>query len=161
MRRVLIFEDDVRFYEIPPGLMESVNRFLDRNESWDIFYLGGIPGKLWLTHDRHIARVRCAGVHSYILSERAFAKIANWDFHGDGRAVDTVYKRLLKGYCCFPMITRQEDDSKTPSNIAAQRLREGGRADSDNTRMWEETRRKQYWHAYFRYFHRWLFRLQQ
>lgn len=160
-QRVLVFEDDVRFYDIPVGLIRRINLFMDADRSWDIFYLGGILGKLWLTRYRGIARIRCAGVQSYILHERAFKRAIQWDYTKDNRAVDTVYKRILKGFSCFPLITRQEEENLAPSSIAEQRRKEGNVQAANQPSAWKVTKRKQYWCAYFRYLHRWLFRLQQ
>ena len=159
--RVLVFEDDCRFYDIPAGMIARINKFLNENQTWDVFYLGGILGKLWLTKYKSIARIRCAGVHSYIVHRRACEKIVTWDYTTHTKAVDTVYKKELKGYSCFPLLTWQEEVVSSPSNIAQQRMVEGALSPFNTKEVWEKTKKKQYRCAYFRYLHRWLFRLQQ
>jgi len=71
--RVLILEDDATLLQFWPTQVSQINSFMKRCEP-ELFYLGANLGKVWLTWNRGIARVRTKGAHAYILSRKGFPK---------------------------------------------------------------------------------------
>ncbi len=151
--RILIFEDDCRFNNLYINF-KQINKFLDENNSWEIFYLGGMLGDLWLTRNRNIARIRCACTHSYIVNISSCRKITKIDFESAGQPIDRIYKRRFKAYSCFPLITEQ--DVNLPSNIAP--IRNGW---SISESRWGKQRRSQYFQAYIKNVYKFIFTINQ
>jgi len=160
LERILVFEDDCRFYEFDPIQLEQINSFLDSNDKWDLFYLGGILGDLWKTKYKGIARIKCVGVHSYIIPKRTYNKILDIDYDKTNKAVDRVYKRMFRSYSPFPLISKQEDDELLGSSINQFRNKVKGRTSNSGTSiMWEKNRKKENTQVYFKNLHKWLLRI--
>ncbi|MCX4026260.1 glycosyltransferase family 25 protein [Endozoicomonas sp. SM1973] len=139
--RVLIFEDDVMFHRIPSAReLKRFNQFLKSNRG-DIFYLGALLGRMWLTPKLGIARCSAFCTHSYILNKSGMEKLVDTPY--DGTAVDLVYKRKLDSYLAFPMLTSQLPYDVASSDISTHR--------NDNVVFtddsWEVNKRYQYWSA--------------
>jgi glycosyl transferase family 25 len=161
--RILIFEDDVRFYAFDPKQIKQLNKFMAQNQTWDIIYLGGILGRLWKTKHKGMARIRCAGVQSYIVSSRAYQKILDIDYDQTTKAVDTIYKKILKAYAPYPLMTRQEDDCILASSIQGTRNQITGTnaLSGSQEKMWRGNRKKEIKQVYFNNLHKWLLRIDQ
>ncbi|MEH6638457.1 MAG: hypothetical protein V7717_04190 [Porticoccaceae bacterium] len=160
---VLIFEDDVRFYDFNPIQIAQINFFLDQNKTWDMFYLGGILGKMWKTESDGITRIRCAGTHSYIVHKRAFERVLEIDYEKTEKAVDSVYKKKFKLYSPYPLMTRQEDNCILGSSIQGYRDQVTGSKGKlgEQEKMWRKNRIKERQQVYFKNLHKWLFKLDQ
>lgn len=134
---ILIFEDDVVFENnISTDQIARINQFISRNNP-DLFYLGIILGKMWLTWHRGVARCRGAGTHGYVLSQKACRELITHKFTGLG--IDTLYKRLFKGFCAFPMLCHQLPDGISSSDIDGFRCSNG-----KDQAFWEANRKRQY-----------------
>lgn len=158
--RILVLEDDCRCYDFDPIQFQQINHFLENNKDWDLFYLGGILGDLWKTKYKGIARIKCAGVHSYIIPKRTYQKILDIDYEKSSRAVDRLYKKIFKCYSPYPLITKQEDEEFLNSSINEFRNEQKGReAKSGTSKMWERNRKKEKTQVYFNNLHKWLFRI--
>ncbi|MDR3300474.1 MAG: glycosyltransferase family 25 protein [Candidatus Accumulibacter sp.] len=106
-KRALILEDDCIIEPFAPKTIQRVNCFLnDKNP--EIFYLGVLLGKIWLTWRWNIARCRAQGAHAYIISEQGCQKIIEFGEYV-GKGIDSIFSKRFKGYCVFPMIGFQND----------------------------------------------------
>lgn len=137
-RRVLILEDDATLGSFGKWLPSRINRFLNKREP-EIFYLGVILGKLWLTWFPGIARVRAQGAHAYILSAEGCRKVLALGPYG-GRGIDNHYSKMFTGFCCFPMISQQQPENICTSDL--QPFRGGGVGYVDA--FWKGNRQRQY-----------------
>jgi glycosyl transferase family 25 len=113
-RRALILEDDCVLEDFSPKAVSRINRFLNTRNP-EIFYLGLLLGKIWLTWHPGIARCRGAGTHAYIVSSEACRKMLGRGAY-TGMAIDTAFSRLFKAYSAFPMMCFP--DYESPSDIA-------------------------------------------
>ncbi len=135
--RVLILEDDAIIDPFRPETILRINRFLE-SANPEIFYLGAVLGKMWLTRHRNIARIRGQATHAYILSAQGCAKVAGWEAYF-GRGIDNLYSKRFKGYGVFPMICFQND--QLASDIRPFRSSTEGEIQFDRL---QQHRRKQY-----------------
>lgn len=135
-RRVLVLEDDVVFENNALKKVDAINRFLN-NKDPEVFYLGAILGKIWLTWHWGIARVRGQGAHAIILTSRACKKISCLEYTGYG--IDNLYTKMFKIYTCFPMIAYQQPAELFPSDLDSFRKHEG-----KGEKFWRNIRKKQY-----------------
>ena len=156
LKRIMIFEDDMRFYDFKAKQIDQINVFLDQNQDWELFYLGGLLGKIWRSGSRGIARIRCAGTHSYIVHERAYDKILSIDYENTTKAVDTIYKNMFRSYSPYPLMTRQEDDCLLPSYIERFRDQVVGkkRKPGKQEKKWRKNRKLEFWQYNFTQLHR-------
>lgn len=115
---VLILEDDVTLENCSISKVSKINKFLEKNNP-DIFYLGATLGKVWLTWNIHIARIRSQGAFAYILSRESCKKVASLEYEGKG--IDNYYSKIFKGYSVFPLIIGHQVEKILPSNIRATR----------------------------------------
>lgn len=125
---VLILEDDITYEGCSLSKVNKINRFLE-NKKPDIFYLGATLGKLWLTWNPNIARIRSQGAFAYILSNDSCRKVIGLKY--EGRGIDNYYSKAFKGYSVFPFIIGHQVEEVLPSNIRATR---GGWYYSDEDR---------------------------
>jgi glycosyl transferase family 25 len=116
-----------------PKLVVRINRFL-RDQNPEIFYLGVLLGKCWLTWNLGISRCRGQGTHAYIISDRGCQKMLTWEDYA-GRGIDNLFAKRFKGYCAFPMIAFPDTTSASDINPAG-----GGK----NINLRDHLRRKQY-----------------
>jgi glycosyl transferase family 25 len=130
-RRVLILEDDATLEFFAPRVLTRINRFLAKRNP-DIFYLGVILGRLWLTWTPSIARVRAQGGHAYMLSAEACRKVIGLGDYS-GRGIDNYYSKMFAGFCCFPMISQQQTEGVCASDL--RQFRGGGKGFDDA--FWE------------------------
>jgi glycosyl transferase family 25 len=112
--RILILEDDAFIDPFSQGIVQRINNFLERTNP-DLFYLGVLLGKIWLTWHRNIARCRGQGAHAYIISRPGCEKILSWDDYC-GKGIDSVFSKRFKAYCVFPMMCYQDTST---SDIAS------------------------------------------
>lgn len=117
-KNVLILEDDITYEGCSLSRVNKINRFLEKNKP-DIFYLGATLGKLWLTWDLHVARIRSQGTFAYILSNDSCRKVVSLKY--EGRGIDNYYSKIFKGYSIFPFIIGHQVEEVLPSNIRATR----------------------------------------
>lgn len=110
-KRALVLEDDCTLSEFSTTTVKRINRFLNANDP-EIFYLGVILGKIWLTWRLNIARCRGQGAHAYIVSRSGCRKMLEWEPY-DGKGIDNLFSKRFKGYCVFPMICYQNNDFKS------------------------------------------------
>ena len=134
---ILIFEDDVVFENrIFTKQFQRIDYFIKKYK-YDVFYLGVILGKMWLTWHKNIARCRAAGAHAYILSKKACHILCAHEYAGFG--VDKFYKMKFKGFCAFPMLCRQLPGEASKSDLDGFR-----HSDAKDFAFWEANRKKQY-----------------
>lgn len=114
-KRALILEDDATFTSIKMQQLKDINYFITKKNP-DIFFLGGIVCKLWLTWKRSIALCDLVCAHAYILSSDASMRFVELDYMGE--ALDHFYGKLFPyKYCCIPLISDQQPDSIVGSDI--------------------------------------------
>ncbi|MDR2637005.1 MAG: hypothetical protein LBB55_01555 [Zoogloeaceae bacterium] len=106
-KRTLILEDDCVLTSFSHHTVPRINRFL-RADDPEIFYLGVLPGKIWLTWRPGISRCRGQGAHAYLISAQGCRKILAWEDYA-GKGIDNFFSKRFKGYCVFPMICFQND----------------------------------------------------
>lgn len=140
LNRILVLEDDVVFEKTSNEKIKRINKYLDSKDP-EIFYLGAILGKIWLTKSFGIARVRGQGCHAVILSKGACKKVAKLDY--DGRGIDSVMTKMFKIYTCFPMIAYQQPFELFPSDLDSFRGHDG-----KDTEYWSKIKRKQYFSVF-------------
>lgn len=138
--RVLVLEDDACYEPAAnlPGVLKRVNDFL-REHNPEIFYLGCILGKAWLSGRWRVLRCSAYGGHAYILSRAGCQKLVSHSYAGD--AVDVIYKREYKGYCSWPLLFYQWPDAKLSSDIYDGRVKAGNSTVMDAD-YWARQRRK-------------------
>lgn len=115
---VLIIEDDITLEYTSLSRIKKINKFLTDKKP-DIFYLGATLGKIWLTWDLGIARIRSQGAFAYILSKESCRKVAALNY--EGRGIDNYYSKIFKGYSVFPFMIGHQVEEVLPSNIRATR----------------------------------------
>ena len=111
---MLVLEDDVLFEDVSNKKIKRINNFLE-DKNPEVFYLGVILGRLWLTWRLGIARARGQGSHAIILSRQACEKIIQLDYVGKG--IDSVYSKMFKIYTCFPMLAYQQPEEVFKSDL--------------------------------------------
>lgn len=112
--RVLIFEDDVAPYELPPSQIRWINKFL-RTKKFEALHLGYSMGRIWLTWFPFIARGRVVALHAYVLSRQGCLTLVNTPYNGT--PVDVIFKKQIKQHCAFPMLFRQHPAEAAGSDI--------------------------------------------
>jgi glycosyl transferase family 25 len=138
-KRVLIFEDDATLLPFRESLVMRINRFLEVRDP-EMFYLGAMLGKLWMTWSPSIARIRAQGAHAYMLSADGCKKVmALGDYNG--RGIDSCYSKMFVGYGCFPLISQQQPADACRSDIQGFRSEDLTYFDA---RFWKDQSRKQY-----------------
>jgi hypothetical protein len=146
LQRILVFEDDVKAYELKATPVRWVNRFI-RTRSFEVLHLGYSMGRTWLTWFPYIARGRVVALHAYVLSPEGCRILAETPY--DGTPVDVLFKQRIKQHCVFPMLFRQHAASATGSDIEAQVRNE----DDFWQRNWDKHRispLKNFWRTLFR-----------
>lgn len=141
-RRVLMLEDDARLEQHDTQQTRAINRFL----SWrnpELFYLGGIVGRMWRVPWPHVVRCRLAATHAYLLSAKGCRKLCSIDYHD--QPIDSMYAKRFKAYGAFPLLLEQQPETRMPSDIAQQRDDEPAReAVAKDEAFWVANRRRQY-----------------
>lgn len=132
--RVLILEDDATFLKPREKQVERINRFLAWRKP-ELFYLGGMLGRMWLTPWRNIVRCRLTGAQAYILSRHACVKIVSSPY--TTLAIDSFYCRAFKAYGTYPMISQQQPDSVAGSDILDYRSEQHGYHRVKDEAFWE------------------------
>jgi glycosyl transferase family 25 len=138
-QRVLIFEDDATLESVGVKVISRINNFLKAKDP-EIFYLGVILGKIWLTWHPGVARVRAQGAHAYMLSAEGCRKVIELGAYR-GKAIDNFYSKMFVGFCGFPMLSQQQPENICTSDI--QSFRGGGVGYVDS--FWKGNCRRQYW----------------
>lgn len=139
---VLILEDDATLLSFNPKKIPQVNSFL-AHKNPDIFYLGTILGKLWLTWNKGVARYRAKGAHAYILSSAGCKKLILYTPYS-GTPIDKIFSKKFKTYGIFPMICQQLPEQLAKSNILHFRSGDGTAPDEE---FWHTNRKKQFHQA--------------
>ncbi|MFJ4155082.1 hypothetical protein ACIPZF_09770 [Pseudomonas sp. NPDC089752] len=116
LERILVFEDDVKHYELKASRVRWVNRFM-RSHRFEALHLGYSMGRTWLTWFPFIARGRVVALHAYVLSREGCRILANTPYAGE--PVDVMFKRRIKQHCVFPMMFRQHAAAVTGSDLEA------------------------------------------
>lgn len=141
-QRVLILEDDATLVTFQPTQVQQINAFLSSRDP-ELFYLGANLGRVWLTWNRGIARVRTKGTHAYILSSQGCQRLLEHAPY-DGIAIDKVFSKHFKAYMSFPMLSQQQPEEVAPSDVLAARSADGTFPDAA---FWAANWRKQYTQA--------------
>lgn len=139
-RRILILEDDARLESNScyQRRIPVINRFL-ANRNPEIFYLGYILGRTWLTSSWRILGCNVYGGHAYILSRTSCERLSRLDYAGE--AIDNLYRRVFSGYGIYPAIFSQWPSSKFESDTQKARIKAGNVNVMDDD-YWERQRRK-------------------
>ncbi|CAH0648201.1 hypothetical protein N5K35_16715 [Pseudomonas sp. GD03651] len=114
LERILVFEDDVKPYELKASRIQWINRFMRRHR-FEALHLGYSMGRTWLTWFPFIARGRVVALHAYVLSREGCQILANTQY--DGTPVDVVFKNTIRQHCVFPMMFRQHAACVTGSDL--------------------------------------------
>ncbi|WP_191622941.1 glycosyltransferase family 25 protein [Pseudomonas fluorescens] len=138
-RRVLVLEDDATLVSFDPAQVHQMNAFL-KNREPELFYLGANLGKVWLTWNRGIARVRAKGTHAYILSSKGCEQLLAHAPYS-GIAIDKIFSKHFKAYMTFPMLSQQQPEEIAASDVLAARSTDGTFPDAA---YWRENWRRQY-----------------
>ena len=80
---VLVFEDDVEFYENVDTLDVLHTSFteLQKQKGWEIYLMGGLNFGYIFNVDKHLQRcIMCLGLHAYIMSREGMEKFIKADF---------------------------------------------------------------------------------
>lgn len=112
--RVLIFEDDVKPYELKASQVWFINRFI-RTRKFEALHLGYSMGRTWLTWFPFIARGKVVALHAYILSKEGCQRLAETPYNGT--PVDVFFKKRIRQHCAFPMMFRQHAAAVAASDI--------------------------------------------
>lgn len=140
--RVLILEDDATLAIADPAQLRRINRFL-RLRRPDLFYLGGILGRMWRIPFPGVVRCRLSGCHAYILSARGCRRLAQAPWAG--RPLDSVVPKLFDGYAAYPMLCEQQPEDRVASDLAGHRQRRlAGAADVKDAAFWARNRARQH-----------------
>lgn len=141
-KNALILEDDATFTPLSINKLKNINRFIEK-ENPDIFFLGGIVCKLWLTWQKNIALCELICAHAYILSCSACHKFVAFEYEGE--PVDHFYNRLFTHrYCCIPLISDQQPDSLVGSDIENFREKKTDPSILKTEVFWENNTQEQY-----------------
>lgn len=112
--RVLIFEDDIDFYD--EGLFYSIDVIessIDqiKDKDWEILYLGGALLDHSITQvDKHLIKVGSMnGAHAYILNHTAFEKVKNAYHYGCPMDI-LLSNHLTKKYSVYPIAVTQKGE---------------------------------------------------
>lgn len=141
-RRVLILEDDATLVSFEANQIQQINGFLNRRDP-QLFYLGANLGKVWLTWNRGVARVRAKGTHAYILSEKGCQHLLSYAPYSN-TAIDKILSKHFKAYMAFPMLSQQQPEEVVASDVLAARSTDGTFPDAA---FWAENWRRQYTQA--------------
>lgn len=141
-RRVLMLEDDARLEQCDARQVEAINGFLGwRNP--ELFYLGGIVGRMWRIPWPSVVRCRLAATHAYILSGGGCRKLCAIDYQD--MPIDSMYAKRFKAYGAYPLLLEQQPESLMPSDIARQRDDEPERrAVAKDEAFWAANRQRQH-----------------
>ncbi|WP_110685614.1 glycosyltransferase family 25 protein [Salinicola aestuarinus] len=113
-KNVLILEDDATLLPTPRKQVERINAFL-RLRKPQIFYLGGMLGRMWAIPFLNVVRCRLTGTQAYILSRKGCQRLSKARYQG--QAIDGFYCRNFKAYGTYPMISQQQPESVASSDI--------------------------------------------
>lgn len=117
--RVLIFEDDIT----PTSNMNRKNlrkaiRFMERNDDWDLFYLGALPNITSKSCKRtkypNIYKLNGICTHSYVVNRKAMKTLI--DLKYEGTPIDYYYINHYKQYALYPTLFYQ---GLSPSDIVS------------------------------------------
>ena len=137
-----MLEDDARLEQYDPDQVSAINRFLQwRNP--ELFYLGGIVGRMWRIPWPHVVRCRLAATHAYILSAQGCRKLCAINY-GD-QPIDSMYAKRFKAYGAYPLLLEQQPETRMPSDIARQRDDQPERqAVAKDEAFWAANRQRQH-----------------
>lgn len=142
-QRVLILEDDATLIKFESVQVQQINSFMSRRDP-EQFYLGANLGKVWLTWNKGVARVRAKGTHAYILSRMGCQHLLSHAPYS-GTAIDKVYSKHFKAYMSFPMLSQQQPEEVVTSDVLAARSTDGTFPDAQ---FWKNNWRRQYTQAF-------------
>ncbi len=120
-KRVLILEDDATLLPLSQTHARRINLFLKLRNP-ELFYLGGILGRMWTIPFPNVVRCRLTGTQAYILSKKGCERLSRMRYQG--RAIDGSYCKEFKAYSSYPMISQQQPESKVSSDINSYRSRD-------------------------------------
>jgi len=106
---VLIFEDDVMFEDGIHDYLDIINNFV-KNNSWDLFYLGGNHEGLIEKVNDNIMRVyKTKTTHAYAIHKQCFSDIINWNINVpvDDMLINTIQSKG-NSYCIYPRLALQK-----------------------------------------------------
>lgn len=141
-KNVLILEDDATLSSFSPKHILRINRFITRRAP-KLLYLGATLGKLWLTWDRGIARLRAKGTFAYIMSNEGCSELIRLAPYS-GTPIDNLFSKAFKAYCSFPLICSHQPECVAKSDISSCRINDGTSADE---LFWQQNGRRQFTQA--------------
>lgn len=142
-KTVLILEDDATLSSFSPQQILRINRFIARRAP-KLLYLGATLGKLWLTWDRGIARLRAKGTFAYIMSNEGCRELIKLSPYS-GTPIDNLFSKSFKAYCSLPLICNHQPECVAKSDISTCRIADGTTADEE---FWQQNWRRQYTQAF-------------
>ena len=99
---ILIFEDDVLFLEKNAPEFDQVISFLQENNQWELFYLGGAPMFPAWNWQGNFFRSRFYHTHAYMINSRAFEKALKC-----GLPIDVWYSLNMVSFAVNPIYAVQ------------------------------------------------------
>lgn len=141
-RRVLVLEDDATLERLDPRQVAHINRFL-RLRRPQLFYLGGILGRMWRIPYPGVVRCRLSCAHAYVLSAAGCRRLLALDYAGD--PVDSVLAQRFKAYGAYPMLCQQQPECRVGSDLARHRSqRLAGDAAVKDAEFWRRNLERQH-----------------
>lgn len=139
--RVLVLEDDATLGPVDAAHIACINRFL-RLRAPEIFYLGGILGRMWRIPFPGVVRCRLSAGHAYVLSAGGCRRLLSLPFHGE--PVDSILAREFKAYAAYPLLSEQQPECCVASDLAQHRHRRlAGNAEVKDAAFWSRNRQRQ------------------
>ncbi|MED5501116.1 MAG: glycosyltransferase family 25 protein [Pseudomonadota bacterium] len=137
--RVLILKDDATLLPTSQKQIKRLNLFLKLRNP-ELFYLGGMLGRMWIIPFMNVVRCRLTGTQAYILSRKGCERLSQMTYQG--KAIDGLYCRKFKAYGTYPMISQQQPEARASSDIMAYRaLTKAKRVKDEN--FWQQNYEKQ------------------
>lgn len=116
-RRILVLEDDVHFYDVKPEAASAAVDFLDTNDRWDLFYLGGMVMYPARFLSPHVFTSKFFSTHAYIINQRAYHRVLEAT-----PPIDIWYAENMYSCGIFPLYASQiESYSDIRKTIIANR----------------------------------------
>lgn len=113
VQRLMIFEDDIEIENTNIRDIKKVNRFLDENKDWEIFYLGSVPNILEynlqpIKSYKGIYKGHYLCTHAYIINRSGIERFKDTKWKEPKTSIDAnVYNKHHRTYAIFPCFYKQ------------------------------------------------------
>ena len=110
---LFILEDDFELNDdiIINEILVEVITFMEKNNNWDLLYLGVLPN-FWSANSyrqsKHIFKtVPFACTHAYFISQKYMQEVSTWTYNN--KAIDVMYRECKNAYAVYPQIFKQRE----------------------------------------------------